>query len=506
MEHLYRKVSTIEYNDKLFQVFRDEHGKYAFLRIGEDNKLHFPMIDDFIGLIEIFSNRNKGVLFYIDEEKFNENRRKRRKSRFKLALGALVLAEVVGCSSNLMHEVSKHGNLDYTQIEETISIVDSDNKETDIDDEYDIGTVSSNTDTSSTYQEAVEQTPIDYESKVDLSNGYQMPSYTSTNESAYNDNYIEKYSRHQTIIKDTRALYRYLHYESASYDKICEAIDYNPGIPDKYKQVIKDFAKDIMDYYPGIEMRVFYENMKELNIKYVEDSQDQAEAKIDGVEAWYNYYQDNMYISKNLDLSEGSHGLLVFRHELGHALNTARINTDDQILMCSMENQNYGHYIQEAANVIITTYPFKDRYTSTDLGFPLISNEMQLILEATPGYDPRQLVTQNIDCLEEFLDEKNECNIGAEKLFDLMELQTTQYYDSRIKGNTEDYAKIYQYIGEVYVNNVFNDGMSEDEINQYRDYMKSMLTKDLARTETVQLNALDEVIDNYLEQRNVKTR
>ena len=69
MEHLYRKVSTIEYNDKLFQVFRDEHGKYAFLRIGEDNKLHFPMIDDFIGLIEIFSNRNKGVLFYIDEEK-----------------------------------------------------------------------------------------------------------------------------------------------------------------------------------------------------------------------------------------------------------------------------------------------------------------------------------------------------------------------------------------------------------------------------------------------------
>jgi hypothetical protein len=150
---------------------------------------------------------------------------------------------------------------------------------------------------------------------------------------------------------------------------------------------------------------------------------------------------------------------------------------------------------------MVTAYPFESRYGNQNLGLPLVSNELRVILEATPGFDPRQLVSQNIEYLEDFLDENNQCEISAQQLFDLMEIQSTEYYDGRFKGNKEDYVKIYKYMADVYIANVFNDSMSEDEINAYRNYLATMLTKDLSSAELVRTDVIDNAINNYLENR-----
>ncbi len=509
MRHLYRKVTVIEYNEKVFQVFRDERGRYAFLRIGEDNKFHYPILEDLVGLIEIFSRKQKGVAFFENEvkprlEKREEKRKKIGKFRnfyYKVALGVLVGGSVCALTAEISNRIAKEVSNDvgYSVEEIQSSMAASD-------DEVYTGSYGNRdiTDTTDVYEneEEYEVQEIEVaESLVDLSNGYQMPTTWEGTSGRFDEKQVEHYSEHQTIIKDTTALNKYLGYKDVSYDKIEQAINENYSIPAEYKPIIKDFAKEMMDYYPGIEMRIFYENIKKMEIKYVEDSQDQAEAQIEGVEAWYNYCQNNLYVSKKLNLVEGSHDMIVFRHELGHALNTARIFSKDQILMCSLETLNYGHYIQEGANVMVTAYPFESRYGNQNLGLPLVSNELRVILEATPGFDPRQLVSQNIEYLEDFLDENNQCEISAQQLFDLMEIQSTEYYDGRFKGNKEDYAKIYKYIADVYIANVFNDSMSEDEINAYRNYLATMLTKDLSSAELVRTDVIDNAINNYLENR-----
>ena len=71
--HYFRKISVVTYNFKKFQVFKDENNKYAFLEIGKDNKFHYPTLDDFIGLANIFAkDLDKEV--YFRNTKNNDNK------------------------------------------------------------------------------------------------------------------------------------------------------------------------------------------------------------------------------------------------------------------------------------------------------------------------------------------------------------------------------------------------------------------------------------------------
>ena len=112
--HLYRKITIISYNNNNYQVFRDEKGRYAFLRIDDEGKYHYPEINEFIGLANIYSQEPDKVAFF----------KKSTANKFQFVASVLVASSIITCSSVLYNELQKQNQLDNTKVQEYISVAD----------------------------------------------------------------------------------------------------------------------------------------------------------------------------------------------------------------------------------------------------------------------------------------------------------------------------------------------------------------------------------------------
>lgn len=58
MKKVYKKIITINHNDKLFTIFLADDNRLTFLETNEEGKYFYPLLDDFIELNDIYNNHN----------------------------------------------------------------------------------------------------------------------------------------------------------------------------------------------------------------------------------------------------------------------------------------------------------------------------------------------------------------------------------------------------------------------------------------------------------------
>ena len=199
---------------------------------------------------------------------------------------------------------------------------------------------------------------------------------------------------------------------------------------------------------------------------------------------------------------------MIVRHELCHVLMLLRLNTDDHLIIrCVQKDGNYGEFIQECTAVLISAYPFEDRYEFTDLGYGIISNEFRAIVEAIPNVDYAAFVNQDVHGIEDYLDKYIDSDIPPERLFDLMELQTNVYYNFKyVKVDNEDFKAIYQYIADAYTQNVLKPNMSYEEIMQIQNNLIDRLNKDVDYTEGLQYtDVIEDEFNEYITMHNIQS-
>ena len=61
MTYKFRKIAKFKYKDKKFQLFMDKFNRLAFLEIDENNKYHYPNLEDLFKLTTIFAKNNKSI-------------------------------------------------------------------------------------------------------------------------------------------------------------------------------------------------------------------------------------------------------------------------------------------------------------------------------------------------------------------------------------------------------------------------------------------------------------
>ncbi|MCX4365342.1 MAG: hypothetical protein OSJ70_06190 [Bacilli bacterium] len=58
MKKVYKKILTINFNDKFFTIFQAEGNRLTFLETDQEGKYYYPLLDDFIKLNDIYNNHS----------------------------------------------------------------------------------------------------------------------------------------------------------------------------------------------------------------------------------------------------------------------------------------------------------------------------------------------------------------------------------------------------------------------------------------------------------------
>ena len=486
--HLYRKITIISFNNKRFQVFRDEKGKYAFLELDNEDKFHYPQLEDFIGLANIFSRDISHEALF---EKSDNRKKKNSRNRLKFAASVIAASSIIACSSVLLSELQNTNQLSNNQIQDVISVSVDYGIEKDIETDY-INNIPS-----------IEPESIIPKEETNSESDFLSSSTQESINEITDDMYYVYDNNIEIDIYNSRALNKFLGEKQITLEDITDAVNSNSKIKNDLKPVIIDFAKQIMETYPNVDMRLFYENINRIDFKY--ETQEEIN-KHGGQLAWYDWYERAIHINENIDLSPGSYDLMVLRHELCHVISLGRFYTDNgKIIRELIKDGNYGTYIQEAVAVLISTYPFEDEYNFTDLGYGPLGNQMRAVAEAIPNFDMSIVANQNVYAMEKYFDANIDSDIDARRFFDILESETIIYYNiGYVQMNSNDVDSGYKYIADAYKQNVLRPDMSYDEIMEIQNNLVELLKRDSnLSTNMVRTNIIEQEFANYMNEHNI---
>jgi hypothetical protein len=253
--------------------------------------------------------------------------------------------------------------------------------------------------------------------------------------------------------------------------------------------------------YPGIDMRLFYENVKRVQIVY---ETDESIAEHGDMAAWFDPKDITIHINENIDLTPGSEDSMILMHEAGHMASLGIITADNGKTIVAITNDNaYGMGLREAIDVILTSTPFKDEYEFDDFGYPLYTNELEAIIEVIPNFDFTVLVNQDVYNIAAYLDQINPTSIPASRAIELMDMQNISYYNTAVKSEKDQYDDIYRYIGETYYNYVLKPDMSYEEIQEISYNLKEKLNDNVGYTDLTEYDEIDKIFDQYMIDNNI---
>ncbi len=482
-KHCFRKISVVTYNSKKFQVFQDEKNRYAFLEIDKDNKFHYPSLEDFIGLVNIFSKD-------LDKEVYHRNS-KNSETMYYFKSFVCTSTALLALSSALYFGLKSQNIFTNDKIPDVISFADT----------YEPEELKQDNLGDTTVEVTIEKQSEKEEPKVVVSIPKTQET-THIKRKIVTEDMYGVYGN-QVDIYDSVALNKFLGEKDISIVDINNAVDNNDSLDPELKSVIKDFADQMIKTYPSIDMRLFYENVKRLNVVY----ETQESINNHGyVSAWYNYEFGEIHINKDINLSKGSYDLMVLRHELGHMISLGILKENDQKIVSLIKNGAYGEYLQESIDVILSSKPFESEYSFTDFGYGINTNELEAVLDVIPNVDYSILANQDVYNIAEYLDTVNPNEISALRFIDLMDMQTICYYNiNSLQMENTEFKELYRYIANTYLNNVVTSDMSYDEIINIKDNLINDLNKNISYVNNVTYyDEINNAFNDYMVENNIE--
>ena len=463
MNQGYRKISKINYNGKQFLLLKNHENKYAFLEINNKGHLNYPNVKDFLELSQMFSNP-KGFLNYRSD---NNNKKNNLKFKMKILFKGMVLP--IGIALSLIYGANKYS----PETKELFSnIVTEDiNEETVIDlDKVDIT-----------------------EEELDYIFEGNVPNNTATRpQTLENSDYTKIESKKQILCYEPEALAHFLGTPKVDKSKIEEAINSNSSISSEYKEVIKDYANTMIDYYPGLNLTCFYENLKTVKIWKLSESEIKNIAG-ENSKAFYDANQNIIVVNQNLDLKEDTNDIVIFRHELTHMFNIYKGTKNDYEVSYRFQYKDEYYFTNEALTVIISTAPFENRYsesTKENMGYALTSNTMRILLSALPNASIQDLYVCHVSDLANYLDNNIDSRINGQKFLDILELMSIEYYNPKMSADKDTYKDLYAYIGDAYKQNIITNETTNEEKEEIYNYIENQMYKGVNSTKLIMLDSI----------------
>lgn len=456
----YRKITKITYNNKDFLVLRNNENKYAFLLINDEGYLKYPDMKDYLELAQIFSTPDHFMEYRSEED------RNKLKFKMKCRINGILLS--IGLAIPLVLGAA-HFNPEVKKVLDTVVTQD-------IEDNNEI--INIDLDQVNITEEELEKV---FEGNVPH-NPVSRPQTVESSDSTT----IE--SKKQIIFYEPEALKQYLGTPTVTKENLNKVIDNNSGISSDYKEFIKDYCNTMIDYYPGINMTVFYENLKDLKIR--KSTTDHVESDTRESLATYNCEDNTINLSKDFKLQEDTQNAVILRHELTHAMNIYRGEKNGYDITYRFQYKDDYYFTYEALTVILSTAPFEDRYSETtkvNMGYALTSNIMRILLTALPNASIQDLYVCHVSDLANYLDNNINSSYNGKEFLDVLEVVSVAYYNPEIELDKDTVKAVYNYIGDAYTQNIITQETTQDEKQEIYDYIDARLKQGVNSTKYIQM-------------------
>jgi hypothetical protein len=453
----YRSVASFYYKNQKYLFLLDEKDNNFFLRVIDDDKYSYCTIEEFVELQKVFS-RTPNVM---DIEK---QRSKIRKFIPMIIVGStllkLSLPLSIGMAAYVRHQ--------YKGLEKDKEIIPS---YTTVDENYDHEKV---------------QAYIEKNAPEELDPDYvEGTTYVTITDSSYLDKVFD--------------------YKTVSVDEIKKAIANNNDIPSSFKGLINEYVDSIAKKYPKIELRIFYENIKDL--KVVEcDKFGMLEKTLNiNASGCYVAKENTIYVFEDKEYKKGTWDYQVIYHELSHCLRTRNFDKDGKHYRLKFAgNKYYNTTTEEALNSLFTVSLFD--YEEKDIAYQLQSNIHSVMIESMDNYSLEDYANHSYKYYVNKLDEFNGDNNYASTILSLMELQYKDYHSDEIKVEQSEYYPLYRYVSDMYYKKRINSNMSYEDAKKVTEELVAKITYDVPKEYNIDENYFYEYLKEYCKKVGIQVK
>lgn len=260
---------------------------------------------------------------------------------------------------------------------------------------------------------------------------------------------------------DDQDLHLALETSYATAAQCIEAIENNGKIDTKFKPFLYDFVERLDHTYPGLNLAIFYNNLKTLDIQELSPMDHAVESLSLSSLGCYNNTKNTIFIPEGTEYIEGKFGFQVLIHEFCHAVRTSKFEVDNTKYILEFYSDSDNTLLAEAMNSVFSCSLLN--YYEWDIAYQVPSNYLRIMLECMDNYALEDYVNHGDTYFLSKLDEFTGYTNYAQVIWKLITLQRSDWEDTNIDIPAEDYYAIYDFLCKMYYDKYITDDMSAQE-------------------------------------------
>lgn len=439
MQLKYRSIVKFSYKGLQYHLFYDQYSRMAFLKINENGSYTYPSMSELVELTHIFVSDK------------NYNFMKKRKAQFfrftpkvKIA-GVLVALSIPFLSACVTQNFYNHKS-----------------------------TTSTTYATSSQARDefAYNGTGVPDSLSDEILAGYLE--YLAPADDEFDYKYRSDYQFYELVkiekTLDSSSYEQVFGHQNVSLDQIKMALDENPNISETYKDFIYQYAKDLRNLYPNINLTVLHKNLSTLQIEELTENQMMDETlSMDSV-ACYLKQENRICVLPNLDLNKDSDDYIIFVHELSHAARTTQFENSDGVKVYAKFFDYYkmGTYAEEA---IITNLAYELQGLGKRAEYYPFQSSLYRIITDCINYTPEDFFDHGVTYLIEKMDNFMGDDQYAFQIVAMIDAQASLRYTPYADVDYHEFLPLYEYVAEMYFKKYITaDMLYEDAVSVFEEF------------------------------------
>lgn len=490
----YLEVLDFNFENKKFRYYIDKSGHRFYLQLDSNNNLHYPTLEDYLKLEELFNNPPLPLIVNdsaedltdeeIEEAELSEIIQKRKieallkeseksynkphKNKIVRIIPKVLIAGVaITLTPVLIHAFSKNKH--------------------NVEDNLETKTVEIKTEDST---EKIE---------FDLNNFETSIAAQSINRDFKLDTYIDG--------KSYVYIYGLRYFDDINFgakptkEEVLQYINFNPTITSDYKRIFIDYVDALFNKYPDIDCRNFVENLKTLDLKVCTPSEMYVYSGSETSYGCYSSDDNKICILDSFDFNDSWSKQVIF-HELTHCLRSGHWEKDGVKYEIREAGIGFNEVIiNESLNSLFAVSLFD--YEEKDIAYQFQSNIVNILIDCI-DYNLEDYINESNSYFVQKLGEKTGDLDYTLTMLALMRFQYDDYHSVSINADQSEYYRLYEYISNIYYEKNIKSNMSYEEATTICDKLLEDMLYDVPEEYNVDTSYFYEYLKSYCKEKGIE--
>lgn len=292
------------------------------------------------------------------------------------------------------------------------------------------------------------------------------------------------------VIYDEKHLDKILPEKTVTLEELNHVCRANDNISVRYKDIICEFNRRLLEKYPSPDYRPYLENLRTMEIREMTSEEICAVSGRSNTYACYDVQGNAVCVPFDEPFNEGTYPFQALYHELCHSVRRYYREDGGRESIYQFNDVNFNcRILEEVLNtqVAVSLLSYKEERPA----YIYACNCMDIITECTGAFTVEDYFSRPASWFAVKLNEatgRNDCGY-------FLRLLEEEYDEMADKGthSTESYRELYSFLIEIYFAKYYREGMPQERAYALKDELFSKLTRgcvELCRTSEPQFNEL----------------